>query len=88
MFEYKMTTEIVFGRGSALRTAEMVKKAGGTKVIIVTDKGVWDNKILKNIEMSLKKESIEFTIFNEVVILCMASCLLRVVPDSFFRTPS
>ena len=66
MFNYRMPTEIIFGRGSALRTSEAVKTAGGNKAIIITDEGVWKNNVLKNIEKSLNKNSIEYIIFNEV----------------------
>lgn len=66
MFEYKMPTEIVFGKGSSLKLAEMVKKAGGSKVLIVTDKGVWENNVLKNIEKSLKDNGVEYIVFSEV----------------------
>jgi len=66
MFEYKMPTEIIFGRGASLKTADAVKKVGGSKVLIVTDKGVWENNVLKNIELSLTESSIEYIIYNEV----------------------
>ena len=66
MFEYKMPTEVVFGRGAAIRTAEMVKKAGGKKVLIVTDRGVWENDVLRNIEESLKEGQMEYIVFSEV----------------------
>lgn len=66
MFEYRMPTEIVFGKGSSLKLAEMVKKVGGTKVLLVTDKGVWENKVLKNIEKSLNENKIEYIVFSEV----------------------
>jgi alcohol dehydrogenase YqhD (iron-dependent ADH family) len=38
-FTFHMTTEIVFGKDTELQTADLVKKYGGTKVLIVTDAG-------------------------------------------------
>ena len=38
-FNYKMGTELVFGKDAELKTGKMIKKYGGTKVIIVTDGG-------------------------------------------------
>ena len=66
MFNYKMPTEILFGRGSASKTAEMVKKLGGEKVIIITDNGVWKNNVLNSIEASLKEAEIKYQVFHEV----------------------
>lgn len=66
MFNYRMPTEIIFGRGSSFRISEALKKAGGNKAIIITDEGVWKNNVLKNIEKSLNENSIEYIIFNEV----------------------
>lgn len=38
-FNFQMKSEIVFGKDAELKTAEMVKKYGGTKVMIVMDGG-------------------------------------------------
>lgn len=38
-FNFQMKTEIVFGKDAELQTAEMIKKYGGTKVMIVMDGG-------------------------------------------------
>ena len=38
-FDFQMKTEIIFGKDAELRTAEMIKKYGGTKVMIVMDGG-------------------------------------------------
>ena len=38
-FDFQMKTEIIFGKDAELRTAEMIKKFGGTKVMIVMDGG-------------------------------------------------
>ena len=38
-FTYHMTTEIVFGKDTEMQTAELIKKYGGTKVLIVMDGG-------------------------------------------------
>ena len=66
MFIYKMPTEIVFGSGSVSQTADIVKKLGGDTVLLITDKGVWENGVLDNIEASLKHGNIEYRVFHEV----------------------
>ena len=38
-FDFMMRTEIVFGKDTELRVGELVKKYGGTKVMIVMDGG-------------------------------------------------
>ena len=38
-FDFQMKTEIIFGKDAELRTAEMIKKYGGSKVMIVMDGG-------------------------------------------------
>ena len=38
-FGFKMDTELVFGKDAELQTADMIKKYGGTKVLVVTGGG-------------------------------------------------
>lgn len=61
-FNYLMGTEIAFGRGTELKTGEMIKKYGGTKVLIVMDGGGFIKKsgLFDKIAGSLEKEGIPY----------------------------
>ena len=55
-------TEIVFGKETELKAGELVKRWGGTKVMIVYGGGsVVRSGLLKRVEESLEKEGIAFT---------------------------
>jgi len=64
-FTYYTPTEIVFGRGVEGQTAEMVKKHGGTKAIIVYGEGsVVKSGLLEKITTQLASEGIEYLKFG------------------------
>jgi alcohol dehydrogenase len=63
---YKMPTEIVMGRGASKQTGEWVKELNTKKAFIATDKGIVNAGILEGILNSLKEESIEYVLFDEV----------------------
>lgn len=63
---YKMPTEIVMGRGSSEKVGEKVKELNAKKAFIATDKGVVNSGVLNGILESLKKENIEYVLFDEV----------------------
>jgi alcohol dehydrogenase len=60
------TPGIIFGMNTLNQLGEEVKKLGGTHVLIITDKGVVDAGILDKIIEPLKKEKINFEIFDQV----------------------
>lgn len=62
----KMPTEIIIGRGSSEKLGEKLKKLNVKKAFVVTDKGVINAGILKGILYSIKKENIEYELFNEI----------------------
>ncbi len=60
-------TEIVFGRGAEDRTAEMVKKHGGSRVMLVYGGGsAVRSGLLDKLEESLKKEGVDCISFGGV----------------------
>ncbi len=61
-FNYMMQTELVFGTDTEQKTGEMIKKYGGTRVIIVTDGGGFVKKsgLFDKIIAGLKKENIPY----------------------------
>ena len=61
-FSYLMQTEIVFGKDTELKTAELIKKYGGTKVMIVMDGGgfVKASGLFDRVANNLKEAGIPF----------------------------
>ena len=66
VYTYKMPTELVFGYGAAAQTGPKTLELGLKKALLVTDKGVLDAGILKNLESSLKEANIAYEIFSEI----------------------
>ena len=60
------TPGIIFGMNTLNQLGEEVKKLGGTHVLIITDKGVVGAGILDKIIEPLKREKINFEIFDQV----------------------
>ncbi|KUO39596.1 MAG: hypothetical protein APZ16_00505 [Candidatus Hadarchaeum yellowstonense] len=64
MFEFRIVPKIIFGAGCAEKTGDEIKRLGGNKVLIVTDKGLMKTDLVKKVTSSFKE--IEFTIFDGV----------------------
>ncbi|CAH0343862.1 iron-containing alcohol dehydrogenase [Bacillus sp. CECT 9360] len=65
-YKYFMPTHVECGNGVSERTGEMVKDLGATRVLIVTDKGIRESKLLEGIEQSLLRVHLEYEIYDEV----------------------
>lgn len=66
-FTFYTPTEIVFGRETETRTAELVKKHGGSRVLIVYGGGsVKKSGLLDRVEDTLKEAGIPFAEFGGV----------------------
>jgi len=65
-FLFSIPTLIVFGCGCIKELGKRVKELGGSKAIIVTDKGIVSSGILGGIKDILKDSGISFTVFDEV----------------------
>jgi len=60
-FEYHCPTEIVFGKGAELKTADKIKKYGGTKVLVVYGSGsVVRSGVLQKITDLLQKAELSY----------------------------
>lgn len=59
-FEFKLPTEIKFGKGVSSLAGEEAKRLGATKVLIVADKGVIGAGITKPVEKSLEEAGIPY----------------------------
>jgi len=65
-FVFSIPTLIVFGCGSIEELGKRVRELGGSKAIVVTDKGIVNSGILDGIRDILRKNDIDFVIFDEV----------------------
>src|SRR5579859_3809411 len=59
-------TRIVFGAGAASETGAEAKRAGATKALVVTDKGVVSTGLVSPVEESLRKAGVAFVTFADV----------------------
>ena len=65
-FEFRIPTQIVYGRNSAARLGEIAGRLGLAKVQIVTDPGVAGSGVLDHLLPPLKAAGIQWTVFDGV----------------------
>jgi len=65
-FEYYFPTRIVCGPGCAKKVAEEIKSAGVHKPLLVTDPGIIRAGLVAGVVERLKKEQINFALFQDV----------------------
>lgn len=65
-FEYYFPTRIVCGPGCAKKVAEEIKSAGVQKPLVVTDPGITRAGLVAGVVDRLKKEQINFALFQDV----------------------
>lgn len=63
---FEMPTVVKSSIGASKHVGEEVKKLGVTKVMIVTDKGIYNAGIVTPIERNLKEAGIKVYVFNEI----------------------
>ena len=67
-FEYYAPTRVVFGVDAELQTAQLIRRAGGTRVLIVCGGGsAVRSGLLGRIEAALKEQELPFTLLGGVV---------------------
>ncbi|HHX79620.1 MAG TPA: iron-containing alcohol dehydrogenase [Acholeplasmataceae bacterium] len=59
--------ELLSGSGSLLDLPELILEKGISKVLIVTDQGIMDLGLTKNLESGLKNEGIDYVIYDKTV---------------------
>ena len=65
-YRYAMVGNIYFGAGVSRTTGEIVATEGLKKVLVVTDRFLYDNGIIKDILASLEEKGIEYKVFADV----------------------
>lgn len=65
-FIFSIPTLIVFGCDSINELGKRIKELGGSKAILVTDKGIVNSGTLERIKDVLLRDEIDFVIFDEV----------------------
>ncbi len=64
---WSFPTRILFGVGAAAKVGEEAKRVGGTRALIVTDKGVVKAGLIGAIEEALAKAGVASAIFDDVL---------------------
>ena len=73
-FEYYAPTRVVFGVGAELQTAQLIRRAGGTRVLIVYGGGsAVRSSLIGRIEAALKEQELPFTLLGGVVLTIAAA---------------
>ena len=67
VYGFFMPSETLIGIGAAKSLPEKIKRLGGTKPLIVTDKGIVNSGVLKQVTDTLDTASLTYVIFDETV---------------------
>lgn len=65
-FSYEMPTRVEFGRGAAKKAGGEVKRAGGSRALIISDGGVAGVGLLDRVTQSLDEASVPWKLFLSV----------------------
>ncbi|WP_373044149.1 iron-containing alcohol dehydrogenase [Vulgatibacter sp.] len=59
-------TRVVWGAGTIIKLGEEVRKAGGTKVLVVSDRGVIAAGLVRRVENLLSEADLQFSVFSDL----------------------
>lgn len=63
---FSFPTKIIFGPGAIARLGAALTELGGIRPLVVTDKGIVASGIIKQVTVPLKKNGVEFSLFDNV----------------------
>ena len=63
---FSFPTRVVWGAGSIVKLPEEIRRAGGTKVLVVSDRGVVEAGLVKRVEDLLAEADLLFSVFTDV----------------------
>lgn len=66
-FQFHLPTTILFGQGKIGELGERIRQLGGSKVFLVTDKGLVKAGIVDQVTALLKNAELEYVVFDEVL---------------------
>ncbi|WP_425059876.1 1,3-propanediol dehydrogenase [Sporomusa carbonis] len=66
IYQYKMPTELIFGRGAAEQVGKIAASLGAQTAMVVTDPGVTKAGLLQGIIASLEAAKINYIVFDQV----------------------
>lgn len=65
-FSFNLPTRIEYGNGKVNQLGEYIKELQGERILVITDKGLLNAGVLENVFKTLKKEAIEYFIYDNV----------------------
>ncbi len=65
-FDFQPLTRVVFGAGSLARLGEFVREHGGTRVLLVTDPGIWNAGHPQRAVESIQQAGVQAFVYNSV----------------------
>lgn len=63
---FSFPTKIIFGPGAIAQLGASLTELGGIRPLVVTDKGIVASGIIKQVTVPLKKNGVEFSLFDNV----------------------
>lgn len=63
---FSFPTKIIFGPGAIAQLGAVLTELGGIRPLVVTDKGIVASGIIKQVTVPLKKNGVEFSLFDNV----------------------
>ncbi|RIK69802.1 alcohol dehydrogenase [candidate division KSB1 bacterium] len=63
---FSFPTKIIFGPGAIAQLGAALTELGGIRPLVVTDKGIVASGIIKQVTVPLKKNGVEFSLFDNV----------------------
>ncbi|MGE5620848.1 MAG: iron-containing alcohol dehydrogenase [Sphingomonadaceae bacterium] len=78
-YTWEMPAKLIFGPGVARQAGEELKKLGGSKVLIVTDRGVEGAGVLTSIQEGLDSSGVPYVVFSGVEANPSIKCVMEAV---------
>lgn len=66
LYQFQLTTQVVYGRHSALRIGEITRDLGVQQALVVTDAGVAASGVLSGLLTSLEQAGVAAVVFDQV----------------------
>lgn len=64
-FEIQAPGRVIFGLGAVNQLGEEIKKLGGRRCLIITDKNIAQTEILATVKDAIEKSGIRFAVYDD-----------------------